>query len=474
MSLTPCSLQYRTENEEANVTAAQPQRGVSKRAVFVGLLCATAISCGESYGTLVVRGSAMAADYSTGAAIFLFFLLTLLLNPLAHLLTGSRLHSGELATIYIMMIVASAIPSWGFVMNLIPFLGGLFYFATPENDWANIIHPHIKPWLVSQDRAATWKLFEGAARGEPMPWGLWHKPMLAWGFFILSVYFVTLCMLVILRKQWMEHERLLFPLSVLPLELAQGEQGRRLPPLLRNYLTWVGFLLPFLINLVNGLHSYFNYFPFIQLNTPLRFLRESVRLNLYPRFEVIGLSYLLSLDVSFGVWFFAFLAYVHTGVERLFGWSIGPSQPYSMPASASVAHLAQGAMFFLVFSSLWAARQHIGDVLRKAFKRDPAIDDSGEMLSYRTAVLSFLKARFVGFPIHPIGLVLGLTYPISQIWFSVFIAWAFKAVILKYGGARGYRLLRPLFLGMVLGAFGSAGMWLIIDYFGGMSNRFTM
>ncbi|MCY3790338.1 MAG: hypothetical protein OXH63_16310, partial [Gemmatimonadetes bacterium] len=158
------------------MTETQPQRGVSKRAVFVGLLCATAISFGESYGTLVVRGSAMAADYSTGAAIFLFFLLTLLLNPLAQLLTGSRLHSGELATIYIMMIVASAIPSWGFVMNLIPFLGGLFYFATPENDWANIIHPHIKPWLVSQDRAATWKLFEGAARGEPVPWGLWHKP----------------------------------------------------------------------------------------------------------------------------------------------------------------------------------------------------------------------------------------------------------------------------------------------------------
>ena len=67
---------------KANVTEVQPQRGVSKRAVFVGLLCATAISFGESYGTLVVRGSAMAADYSTGAAIFLFFLLTLLLNPL--------------------------------------------------------------------------------------------------------------------------------------------------------------------------------------------------------------------------------------------------------------------------------------------------------------------------------------------------------------------------------------------------------
>ena len=460
---------------KANVTAAQPQRGVSKRAVFVGLLCATAISCGESYGTLVVSGSAMAADYSTGAAIFLFFLLTLLLNPLAHLLTGSRLHSGELATIYIMMIVASAIPSWGFVMNLIPFLGGLFYFATPENDWANIIHPYIKPWLVSQDRAAIWKLFEGAARGEPVPWGLWHKPMLAWGFFILSVYLVTLCMLVILRKQWMEHERLLFPLSVLPLELAQGEQGRLLPPLLRNYLTWVGFLLPFLINLVNGLHSYFNYFPFIQLNTPLRFLRESVRMNLYPRFEVIGLSYLLSLDVSFGVWFFAFLAYVHTGVERLFGWSIGPSQPYSMPASASVAHLAQGAMFFLVFSSLWAARQHIGDVLRKAFKRDPTIDDSGEMLSYRTAVLGFIFGSiFAVWWLAQTGLQFGIALFYFLLCLTTFIGLA--RIVSQAGLAYGVSpVAPPVFmvtalgptalgasgltaLGMVLGAFGSAGM----------------
>ena len=151
--------------------------------------------------------------------------------------------------------------------------------------------------------------------------------MLAWGFFILSIYLVTLCMLVILRKQWMENERLLFPLSTLPLELGQEQEGRLLPPLLRNYLTWIGFSIPFLIHSINGLHSYFNFFPFITLNTPLRFLRESVYMNLRPRFEVIGLSYLLSLDVSFGVWCFAFLAHVHTGVERLLGWSIGLGIP---------------------------------------------------------------------------------------------------------------------------------------------------
>ena len=182
---------------------------------------------------------------------------------------------------------------------------------------------------------------------------------------------------------------------------------------------------------------------------------------------------------------------LHTGVERLFGWSIGPSQPYSMPASASVAHLAQGAMFFLVFSSLWAARQHIGDVLRKAFKRDPTIDDSGEMLSYRTAVLGFIfgsifavwwlaqtglqfgialfyfllcLATFIG--LARIVSQAGLAYGVSPVAPPVFMVTALGPTAL---GASGLTAL-----GMVLGAFGSAGMWLIIDYFGGMSNWFTM
>ena len=125
-----------------------------------------------------------------------------------------------MATVYIMMIVSSAIPSWGFVMNLIPFLGGLFYYATPENDWANLIHPHLSTWMIIQDQQAIWKLFEGAERHESVPWSIWHKPMLLWGLFVMNIYFVTLCILVILRKPWMEHERLIFPLSILPLELS--------------------------------------------------------------------------------------------------------------------------------------------------------------------------------------------------------------------------------------------------------------
>ena len=369
---------------------AKAVHGVSRRAVLLGLLGSFIIAAGEPFGVLVLRGSPMGADFSTGAAIFLFLPLTLLLNPLVRLLGGPALRRGELVTIYIMMIVAAAIPSWGFTLNLIPLLGGFFYYATPENEWAQLIQPHIPPWLVPDGRDAVWKLFEGGTRGESVSWGAWGPPLLIWSLFAVTIYFVTLCLLVILRKQWVEREKLLFPMAVLPLEMSTEEPDRKLPPFFSNYLMWIGFLIPFLINGLEALHKYYHFIPPINLDASIPILHNTVHLRCSPRFEVIGLSYLLSLDVGFGVWFFAFLALLQTGLERMLGWSIGPVQPFSDPASPSVAHMAQGALFFLVFAGFWHGRRHLRDVLRKAFVGAPDVDDRGELLSYRTAVLGTL------------------------------------------------------------------------------------
>ena len=51
---------------------------------------------------------------------------------------------------------------------------------------------------------------------------------------------------------------------------------------------------------------YFNFIPQVDLHGRLPILRDSVTLYCTPRFEVIGLSFLLNLDVSFGIWFFTF------------------------------------------------------------------------------------------------------------------------------------------------------------------------
>ena len=48
-------------------------------------------------------------------------------------------------------------------------------------------------------------------------------------------------------------------------------------------------------------------------------------------------------------------------------------------------------------------------------------------------------------------------------WLSIFLAWLCKATILRYGGVRAYRALLPFFLGLILGEFTTACLWLFID-----------
>jgi hypothetical protein len=59
----------------------------------------------------------------------------------------------------------------------------------------------------------------------------------------------------------------------------------------------------------------------------------------------------------------------------------------------------------------------------------------------------------------------------NHISFSVFLAWLVKTLILKYGGPSFYRLARPFFLGLIAGQFAVSGMWLVIDYFTGMTGN---
>ena len=53
------------------------------RAIATGSALVLCIALGAPYGNMVVRGSYMALDFSTPGAIFLFFALVGLLNPLA-------------------------------------------------------------------------------------------------------------------------------------------------------------------------------------------------------------------------------------------------------------------------------------------------------------------------------------------------------------------------------------------------------
>jgi hypothetical protein len=63
--------------------------------------------------------------------------------------------------------------------------------------------------------------------------------------------------------------------------------------------------------------------------------------------------------------------------------------------------------------------------------------------------------------VHPIGYIAFSKYHARNLWFSIFLAWLFKLITMKYGGVAAYRKLRLFFLGLVVGESFMGGVFII-------------
>ncbi|MDE0041514.1 MAG: hypothetical protein OXT74_05730, partial [Candidatus Poribacteria bacterium] len=147
------------------------------RAVTVGIVGSLVVGVGTTYNIMVVHGSYMAIDFSTAAAIFVFFVLTFIVNAgVGRVNSRFALNGGELRAVYMMLVVACAIPTMGYSAQLLPIITAPFYYATPENSWAELIQPHIKPWLTPQSDLGITYFYEGLPSWEArIPWEIWIK-----------------------------------------------------------------------------------------------------------------------------------------------------------------------------------------------------------------------------------------------------------------------------------------------------------
>ena len=98
--------------------------------------------------------------------------------------------------------------------------------------------------------------------------------------------------MVILRRQWVERERLVYPLVQVPLAMVQsGGRGEALGPFFKNPIMWIGFALPVLVSSLNALHAYFNFIPAIQLVSSVPILRNTTSLIFRLSFPMVGFAY---------------------------------------------------------------------------------------------------------------------------------------------------------------------------------------
>lgn len=369
----------------------------------MGAMCAI-----TPYNNYFLQNTKIAGNHLPVGSIFGILLLIFFVNvPLRKLVGKGRFAFSalELTVVWIMLIVAVGIPSMGLLQFLLPSLVALRYFATTENDWSETLHPHIPEWLVVADTRAVIDFYEGISPGESVPWMLWLKPLLIWGLFVFVFYLTTLCLSTILRKQWVERERFSFPLIQIPIQLAaEPAHGALLNTFFKNRLLWAGMVLPVVLHLINGLHAHFPTVPEIPLiyNIYRAFTEKpwytlgwwpAMRLVIY--FSVIGIATLLTLEVSFSLWFFYLFFKLQYIIMNAIGLGIGPW--------ISCSRQVMGGYLVFVPAVFWIGREHMATIFRKTFgmrgtapsrysmgENRQFIDDSDEPLSYRFALLGFL------------------------------------------------------------------------------------
>jgi hypothetical protein len=66
------------------------------------------------------------------------------------------------------------------------------------------------------------------------------------------------------------------------------------------------------------------------------------------------------------------------------------------------------------------------------------------------------------------------TYPMRRLWFSIFLGWACKVLLTRFGGTDTYRKATPFFLGLALGDVAMMVFWLAIDGWQGRTHHFLM
>jgi hypothetical protein len=78
------------------------------------------------------------------------------------------------------------------------------------------------------------------------------------------------------------------------------------------------------------------------------------------------------------------------------------------------------------------------------------------------------------FPLHPLGFAMAATFG-YHLWASFLLVWGVKTIILRLGGARLYRRLIPLFLGLAIGHFVVAGgVWGLVSAFSEHARRYVV
>jgi len=390
--------------------------GLTWRAVAIGIAASAFLGDWSQYAELIIHGTQITLTYPPIGGFLVFMAIYLLFNVILRAVNrGFSLTQPELVVIFTIIVMASGIASIDLAQKLIPMMVGPYYYASAENQYELFFLPHIPRWMAPDDPRVVTALFEGWGLG--VPWREWLVPLSAWTAFTIATYVLMLCVVTVFRRQWIDRERLLFPLVAVPLEMTEPAPRRRLlNDFFRNPLVWIGLFLGFAPHFYNGLNGYYPSVPEAEI---FRIGGRAVPTGPWGRpwsamgtlrFQVapliIGLSFLLTREVSFSLWAFYWLG----RLEAVLGTALGLNGIGIAAGGDSFpfpGHQTAGAYLALAGVSIWIAREPLKRIFVRGLTMQKDPEEENEPVSYRAAVwggiLSFafmiIWAGYSGMPV---------------------------------------------------------------------------
>lgn len=396
---------------------------LSPRALVLALLCSAVLAVLTPYVEIVLGGTQIGAFAPPAGAFLILVVLVLVINPvLLRLAPRFALNRRELLTSYIVMLAVAAVCSCQFAGWIVPVITGPFYYANEANQFGRFTSLSPPLWRVEDEAAVTY-FYEGLRYGARIPLAPWVRPLLVWLPFVLAFYVAFLCISVLLGRQWIDREKLSFPLVQLPLEMTHTPARGVVPELFRNRLTWGGALVPVVLHTLNGLRRFWPMMPGVRLQQ-IGLMPPGVGkpwsaahplfISIY--FWLIALSYLCSRDVPLSIVFFYFLFKVESIIGVALG--IGPNpQARGLTGNAFPLIIAQqtGGAIALVAMGLWTARPHFRHVWNLIASRDESDPDAVAYLwAFYGMIAGFvilvLWANVMGMPVWLGALLFALAY----------------------------------------------------------------
>lgn len=367
---------------------------MSWRAFLIGIVVVVVISLLEPYWGMAKGWGGFNSTAFPDGAVVVMVALTVVVNVLLKLVRRSwALRQSELMLVWCMVTVGASMTGDSpgrFLYPLIagpPYLGRRADLAWTDSGALTYAPPGL---LLSNNPAsvAAKQYDETAGETGRVPWSYWATPLLHWGILLILISLAVIFLMAILRRQWVESERLMFPLARVPLEFSEeGTDGRGLlPRLFAEKAFLIGLIAAFAFRLLRALPLFFGSTHVVPLSVPMGDILQGTPLQpmdfenieLWP--SAVGFAFLVPADVSLSIWLFYFVARSELLAVSWMGLS-----EYGSTYGRLMCWQQAGAYVAFTVGMLFMARRHLLTVARKAIGLLRRLDDSEEPVSYRVA-----------------------------------------------------------------------------------------